>query len=85
MSRLLVLLPSRPVPADAGARIRNAGLLSLLSEDHHVDTLVPDVPSRSTLTRVADIAATDLQDMAQRLWSLDFAERVVCTAARRRL
>jgi glycosyltransferase involved in cell wall biosynthesis len=76
MSRLLLLLPSPVVPADAGARIRNAGLLNLLSEDHEVDTLIPEVPARSTLTRLADIATSDLPDMAQRLWSPEFAQRV---------
>jgi glycosyltransferase involved in cell wall biosynthesis len=39
MSRLLVLLPSVPAPLDAGARIRNHGLLMLLGQDHEVDTV----------------------------------------------
>jgi glycosyltransferase involved in cell wall biosynthesis len=77
VSRLLVLLPSRPEPADAGARIRNAGLLSLLAEDHEVDTLVPDELSRSMFSRVADMATSDLPDMAHRLWSPEFAQRVL--------
>jgi glycosyltransferase involved in cell wall biosynthesis len=77
VSRLLVLLPSRPVPADTGARIRNAGLLSLLSRDHEVDTLLPELRSRTTLTRLAGMVRSDLPDMAQRLWSPEFARRVV--------
>jgi glycosyltransferase involved in cell wall biosynthesis len=84
VSRLLVLLPSPPVPADAGARIRNAGLLSLLSEDHEVDTLVPKAPARSTLRRIADMAGSDLPDMAQRLWSPEFAADVARELRRRR-
>ncbi len=76
MSRVLVLLPSSPVPADTGARIRNAGLLSLLAKDHAVDTLIADVALRSTATRLADMARSDLPDMAQRLWSPAFAQRV---------
>jgi len=76
VSRLLVLLPSPPEPADAGARIRNAGLLGLLSEEHQVDTLVPELPSRSPFTRISDMLRSDLPDMAQRLWSEDFAQRV---------
>jgi len=39
VSRLLVLLPDLPYPLDAGAKIRNHGLLKLLAEDHEVDAL----------------------------------------------
>jgi len=39
VSRLLCLLPSVPWPSDAGARIRNAGLLRLLSAEHEVDVI----------------------------------------------
>ncbi len=39
MSRLLVLLPDVPYPLDAGAKIRNHGLLELLAADHEVDAL----------------------------------------------
>ena len=71
-----MLLPSPPLPADAGAKIRNAGLLGLLSADHEVDTLIPEASSRSTLTRVADVLRSDAPDMARRLWSTNFAETV---------
>ncbi|MCA1644903.1 MAG: glycosyltransferase family 4 protein [Chloroflexi bacterium] len=39
MSRILVLLPDVPDPLDAGARIRNHGLLRLLSAEHEVDAI----------------------------------------------
>ncbi|MDQ6672188.1 MAG: glycosyltransferase family 4 protein [Chloroflexota bacterium] len=39
MSRLLVLLPAVPGPLDTGAKIRNHGLLRLLSATHEVDAL----------------------------------------------
>jgi len=39
VSRLLVLLPSVPARLDSGARIRNAGLLQLLTHDHEVDAI----------------------------------------------
>ena len=39
MSRLLVLLPSVPEPLDAGAKIRNHGLLRLLTERFEVDAI----------------------------------------------
>jgi glycosyltransferase involved in cell wall biosynthesis len=39
VSRLLVLLPDLPYPLDAGAKIRNNGLLRLLADDHEVDAL----------------------------------------------
>jgi glycosyltransferase involved in cell wall biosynthesis len=76
VSRLLLLLPSPPEPADAGARIRNAGLRELLAADHQVDTLVPSARPRSARRRIADMLRSDLPDMAQRLWSRDFADRV---------
>lgn len=37
--RILFLLPSVPVPATSGARIRNESLLRLAGEDHAVDAL----------------------------------------------
>jgi glycosyltransferase involved in cell wall biosynthesis len=37
-----MLLPSVPWPPDSGARIRNAGLLRLLSEDQEVDAIAFD-------------------------------------------
>ena len=39
MSRVLFLLPSVPAPLDAGAKIRNNGLLRLLAAEHEVDAL----------------------------------------------
>src|SRR5438876_9636340 len=39
MSRLLLLLPSVPIPLDAGARIRNHGLLKLLGAEHELDAI----------------------------------------------
>jgi polysaccharide biosynthesis protein PslH len=39
VSRLLVLLPDVPDPLDAGAKIRNHGLLKLLAAEHEVDAL----------------------------------------------
>ena len=39
MSRVLVLLPSVPEPADAGAKLRNRGLLKLLAADHEVHAI----------------------------------------------
>jgi glycosyltransferase involved in cell wall biosynthesis len=76
VSRILVLLPSDPSSLDSGARIRNAGLIELLREAHQVDTVVARVPRRSTIHRFADIALTDLPDMAQRLWLADIASAV---------
>jgi glycosyltransferase involved in cell wall biosynthesis len=45
VSRLLVLLPDVPYPLDAGAKIRNHGLLGLLSADHEVDALAFGEPA----------------------------------------
>jgi glycosyltransferase involved in cell wall biosynthesis len=61
---------------DAGAKIRNDGLLRLLGQDHHVDTLVPDPTPRSTLRRALDLSGSTLPDMAQRRWSPTFAASV---------
>jgi glycosyltransferase involved in cell wall biosynthesis len=79
-----MLLPSPPLPADAGARIRNAGLIGLLAADHEVDTLVPDAPPRTVARRLADMVRADLPDMAQRLWRTDFARTVVQLSRGRR-
>jgi glycosyltransferase involved in cell wall biosynthesis len=94
VSRLLVLLPAVPWPLDAGAKIRNHGLLSLLGAEHDVDAIafgegaLPDVVRRSALvpvpvhrpvfTRVMDLAQTSLPDMVHRLWSPAFAQQVDC-------
>ncbi|HKB46488.1 MAG TPA: hypothetical protein VKC57_02255, partial [Ktedonobacterales bacterium] len=48
MSRLLVLLPDVPHPLDAGAKIRNHGLLKLLAADHEVDALAFGEPECGT-------------------------------------
>jgi hypothetical protein len=47
VSRLLVLLPDVPYPLDAGAKIRNHGLLRLLSADHEVDAIAFGAPARA--------------------------------------
>ena len=39
MSRILLLMPSMPLRLDAGARIRNHGLLTLLAAEHDVDAI----------------------------------------------
>lgn len=39
MSRVLLLVPSSPLPADTGARMRNAALVRALGEVHEVDVL----------------------------------------------
>ena len=76
MSRILILLPSDPTPRDSGARIRNAGLIDLLREDHEMETLIAPTPRRTIARRAADIAVGELPDMAQRLWSSDMAKAV---------
>jgi len=54
VGQLLLLLPSVPWPSDAGARIRNAGLLRLLSTEHEVDVIAFGVPgTEGELGRVA--------------------------------
>src|SRR6202022_1274498 len=54
VSRLLVLLPDVPHPLDAGAKIRNHGLLRLLSADHEVDAIAFGEPeSGAELARLA--------------------------------
>lgn len=92
MSRLLLLMPSVPWRLDAGAKLRNAGLLAVLGKEHSVDvvvfgnadhhrpnvTFVPVPAHRSGLARVADMARSDLPDMAHRLASPRFAEAVRC-------
>jgi glycosyltransferase involved in cell wall biosynthesis len=71
-----MLLPSMPSPPDAGAKIRNAGLLRLLREEHEVDVLAFGNVGRSPARRVIDMIRTDLPDMAHRLWSAEFAATV---------
>jgi glycosyltransferase involved in cell wall biosynthesis len=45
VSRLLVLLPDVPYPLDAGAKIRNHGLLRVLSAEHEVDAIAFGTPA----------------------------------------
>jgi glycosyltransferase involved in cell wall biosynthesis len=94
VSRLLFLLPAVPWPLDAGAKIRNHGLLSLLGAEHDVDAIafgegalpaavrrsvtVPLPSHRSVSSRAMDVAQTSLPDMANRLWSPEFAAQVQC-------
>jgi polysaccharide biosynthesis protein PslH len=56
VTRLLFLLPSVPIPMDAGARIRNHGLLEALASEHEVDALAFGVPD----------SQADLQKLARR-------------------
>ncbi len=76
MSRILVLLPSDPAPRDSGARIRNAGLIDLLREEHEVETLVAPLPYRPITRRLTDMARSDLPDIAHRLWFPSIADTV---------
>jgi polysaccharide biosynthesis protein PslH len=57
VSRVLVLLPAVPDPPDAGAKLRNLGLLRLLSQTHEVDAIAFGAPTQqprlAALTRQA--------------------------------
>jgi glycosyltransferase involved in cell wall biosynthesis len=88
-----MLMPAAPCPPDAGAKIRNAGLLRLLREEHEVDVLAfgdpikrcqgvefVAAPTRSGARRLVEMARSDLPDMALRLWSPEFATRLGHTA-----
>jgi glycosyltransferase involved in cell wall biosynthesis len=93
-----MLLPSVPWPADAGAKMRNAGFLHVLRETHEVDVLAfgassdqrPDEqvvsppPVRSIGRRVVHLCRSDLPDMALRLWSPAFAQALACRLERTR-
>src|SRR5437868_6072308 len=61
VSRLLVLLPAVPAPLDAGAKIRNSGLLKLLGSDHEVDAIAfgspTSEPALAQLTRRSRVIA----------------------------
>jgi glycosyltransferase involved in cell wall biosynthesis len=94
VSRLLFLLPAVPWPLDAGAKIRNHGLLNLLGAEHEVDAItfgegaapamvrrwatVPLPAHRSVSRRATDVVQTSLPDMAHRLWSPEFAAQLRC-------
>jgi polysaccharide biosynthesis protein PslH len=56
VTRLLFLLPSVPIPMDAGARIRNHGLLEALATEHEVDAIAFGRPD----------AQANLQKLARR-------------------
>src|SRR5690349_3630472 len=86
-----MLWPSDARPADAGAKIRNSGLLRLLRECHKVDVLAfgdadadaaDDVElvarprARGLQRRALEAASTAWPDMALRLWSTRFEEKV---------
>jgi glycosyltransferase involved in cell wall biosynthesis len=84
VSRVLFLLPAVPEPPDAGAKMRNRGLIRLLGEQHEVDTLAfGPAAQRGAVQRAGDMALTPWPDMAMRLWSTAFADRV-CRAVRER-
>src|SRR5207302_9688348 len=62
MSRLLMLLPSVTTPLDSGAKIRNQGLLNLLSAAHEVDAIafgaaesIPDLGKLARRTLVVPL------------------------------
>jgi polysaccharide biosynthesis protein PslH len=75
--RILFLLPSRPEPPDAGAKLRNLGLLRRAAAEHQVDILVfSRPPRRSRARRLLDALRSELPDMAQRLWSDAFADEL---------
>jgi polysaccharide biosynthesis protein PslH len=75
--RILFLLPSTPEPPDAGAKLRNLGLLRLAAAEHEVDMLAfGRAPRRSRARRLAEALQSDLPDMALRLWSPAFAREV---------
>ena len=60
MSRLLFLLPAVPQPLDAGAKIRNHGLMKLLGAQHEVDAIAfgdERVAELSALTRRSAMVA----------------------------
>jgi glycosyltransferase involved in cell wall biosynthesis len=75
--RILFLLPAVPDPPDAGAKLRNFGLLRLAAAEHDVDVLAfSRPPARSRPRRLGEALRSDLPDMALRLWSPCFAAEV---------
>jgi polysaccharide biosynthesis protein PslH len=75
--RMLFLVPSAPDPPDAGAKLRNLGLLRLAAAEHQVDVLsFSRQPVRSRPRRLTDALRSDWPDMALRLWSPRFAAEV---------
>ena len=75
--RILFLLPSTLDPPNAGAKLRNLGLLRLAAAEHEVDVLAVSRPPRRPRTRrLVDALRSELPDMALRLWSPAFAQEV---------
>jgi polysaccharide biosynthesis protein PslH len=73
--KILFLLPSTPDPPDAGAKLRNLGLLRLAAAEHEVDVLAfSHAPRRSRPGRLTQAVRSPLPDMAVRLWSPGFLE-----------
>ena len=77
MSRLLFLLPSVPIPLDAGARIRNHGLLKLLGAEHELDAIAFG-PSESR----ADLAGLTRRAMVVPISTLFWWSAAVTSGAR---
>jgi glycosyltransferase involved in cell wall biosynthesis len=102
VTRLLFLLPSVPDPPDAGAKLRNLGLLRLAAATRGVDVIafgqsededrlaalgertqvVPLPRARSRLIRAVGSATSEHPDMADRLWSPEFAQTISCFVQR---
>jgi glycosyltransferase involved in cell wall biosynthesis len=75
--RILFLLPAPPEPPDAGAKLRNLGLLHAAAAEHQVDVLAfQRPPVRSRPRRLRDALRSKLPDMALRLWSPRLAAEV---------
>ncbi len=91
MSRVLLLLPSVPEPADSGARLRNLMLLRLLAEQHTVDAIAfgtdEDAARLARLVERSRVVAPPRRSLAQRALTLagarlpDMAERLWSPAA----
>ncbi|MBV9545526.1 MAG: hypothetical protein JOY61_14240, partial [Chloroflexi bacterium] len=71
MRRVLVLLPAVPDPPDAGAKLRNLGLLRLLSRTHEVDAIAFGTPDEhvrlAPLVRRATVVPRPLRTNPDRL------------------
>jgi polysaccharide biosynthesis protein PslH len=89
------LLPSVPEPADAGAKLRNRGLLRLAAEDHVVDALAfgrpEDGPRLARLVRAGAVVPPPTRRWRRRLWHAasshlpDMADRLWSMAFRAKL
>ena len=84
MNRLLLLLPSVPSRLDAGARLRNFGLLRLLAADHDVDVLAfgEDGAALADYARSVNVVPPPTRTLARRVLDLansplpDMAQRL---------